>query len=203
MSRNQFRVGLGLLALIAGTAACGAGEPANWSGLYFGGHAGYLEPDTDTSPFDMSGFAGGVHLGYNAQSGIVVGGVEVDYTWTDVGDTETIAVPIPASFKIEMDDIASVRGRLGIAHDNWLFYGTVGYAWSELVATASAPLFGVSSTEATDMNGIVGGGGVELWLAPAVSARVEGLYYDLDVDNDSDDFAFGVVRAGLTIHAPR
>ncbi len=185
--------------LIAGAASCAAGEPTNWSGLYFGGHAGYLEPETDTEPFDMSGFVGGVHLGYNAQSGIVVGGVEVDYTWTDVGDTETIAAPFPASFRIELDDIASVRGRLGFAHDGWLLYGTAGYAWSELEATASA--LGVTASETADINGFVGGGGVEVWLAPAVSGRLEGLYYDLD--GDDQDLAFGVVRAGLTLHAPR
>lgn len=201
MSTRLVRAGLCLAILVAGTGLCRAGEPADWSGLYFGGHAGYLEPDTDTAPFDMSGFVGGVHLGYNAQSGIVVGGVEVDYTWTDIGDTETTDFPIPASFKIELDDIASVRARLGFVHDNWLLYGTVGYAWSELTATASAPLLGASATETADISGVVGGGGVELWLAPAVSARVEGLYYDLD--GDGQDLAFGVVRAGLTLHAPR
>ncbi|MBC8050976.1 MAG: hypothetical protein H7X92_12655 [Chitinophagales bacterium] len=59
-----------------------------------------------------NGLIGGVHLGYNWQRDAVVFGVEAD-----------------ASFHDGVDDyLASLRGRIGLAHGNWLLYLTGGFA---------------------------------------------------------------------------
>jgi outer membrane immunogenic protein len=82
----------------------------SWTGFYLGVHAGYGTADTDArwdprpSPAAFNadpvalglggdGFVGGVHLGYNWQvSPQWLLGVEADWTWADLGDSQTRGV---------------------------------------------------------------------------------------------------------------
>ena len=69
--------------------------PYDWSGLYLGGHIGYMrgrtrveEDGVVTEPnAATNGTVGGVLLGYNWQSGPVVFGVEGDFGWTNAHGT--------------------------------------------------------------------------------------------------------------------
>ena len=121
-----------------------------WEGLYFGGHAGgIIDGDDD--------FTGGLQLGYNWQRGNLVLGPEADISFAD-------------------DVFGTVRGRLGVAHRKWLFYGTGGLALDE------------------DDAGYVVGGGIDYKIASQTSIGVDALYYDID----NDDFT--VVRGRLSWH---
>src|SRR4051812_26482961 len=96
---------LALSTAIGFSATCRAADLVetpvyDWSGFYIGVHAGYGDPNYD-GVFDSSnlpaepsgaafakditadGFIGGIHAGYNVQTGKLVWGVEADATFLD------------------------------------------------------------------------------------------------------------------------
>ena len=135
-----------LLSGLAATPTASAGDwgrsPGgygyNWSGLYFGGGLGAAWGDSSfvftngnpvaSNPIDFdSAFAGGVHLGLQHQWGNFVLGIETSVLITDLSGTATC--PNPAfSCSSELDWVWMIGPRLGFAANNWLFYGTGGYA---------------------------------------------------------------------------
>jgi outer membrane immunogenic protein len=89
-------------------------------------------------------FMGGGQIGYNYQSGVVVFGAEADLDATHIRTTLTRnVVPVgggfPAGFfgnlaatsTFDSDWIGTVRGRLGLAWDRVMFYGTGGIAFAQ------------------------------------------------------------------------
>lgn len=205
MSRS-FRSVLAALAVMVGAPGPLSAEPpssASWSGLYIGAHAGYASADFDLDPIEPDGFLGGIQAGYNLQLGRVVAGIEGDYSWGAIEDGVSVADPIfgPVNVSVEADEIASIRGRLGLApYDHLLLYATAGYAWTEATLDVRVAGVGLSSSNANDFDGLVYGGGAEYRLSTSLSARVEGLRYELDGGNSDADI--DVVRAGLNFHLP-
>ena len=103
-------------------------QPLNaysWAGPYLGGNLGYAWGSVDNNPTNPSGFAGGVQAGYNWQSGQLVFGVEGDLQANGADDTF-------APWKFSNPWFGTVRGRVGYAFSNILFYGTGGLAFGEL-----------------------------------------------------------------------
>lgn len=149
-----------------------------WSGFYAGVNAGYgwnTGDDVIINGVRFSnndgGFVGGGQLGYNYQIGSFVIGAEGDLQWADLGNN---------AFSNNNDWFGTVRGRAGVAFDRALVYGTGGFAFAD------------------GGNGWTAGGGVEYAFTNNLSAKVEGLYVNVDrggVLNTKDEF--GVVRAGL------
>lgn len=170
-----------VLSVLAVASPAAAQEyPAIWSGFYVGANAGYGEVLDDPAGFDVSGGLLGMHAGYNFQLGSAVLGVEGDYSgsWMEDGI-------------LDVDYLASIRGRAGYSFGNAMLYGTLGYAW------ADATTLGGTS----DFDGLVLGAGLEYKFAENWSARVEGLQYWLEPsDSNVDNLDVGVVRAGLTWH---
>lgn len=150
-----------------------------WAGWYIGGHAGAAFGDEDDEG------VGGVHLGHNWQSNAWVYGLEGDATFGD-----------------GIDYLASVRARLGLATQRWLFYATAGAAFVE--ADRNYMNFaGVSVTSSDDDTGFVFGGGAEYKLTNNLNLGVEALHYSFNDDGPidaitSDDLDFTVVRGRLT-----
>lgn len=181
-----------LTAYIAMAAPAGAQEIQ--SGFYFGGHLGggeadfdgqFQRPDllVDPDQLDVDGLAGGIHAGYNHITGINVGelgniliGIEGDITFTDWEDTaNSPPTSTTAGIRGVVDLLASVRGRLGITRDNWLFYITGGVAFAD--AHAKAHYDGAVEKNNHNAVGGVFGGGIEVALTDMISLRGEGLYY--------------------------
>jgi outer membrane immunogenic protein len=179
--------------------------PISWSGFYFGVNAGVgfddneycvlkeipvsAEPDNggdeqrlveSTRKECEDGdniFLGGLHAGYNWQKdGALLLGIEGDISFGD-----------------DIDYLASIRGRLGLALDQLLIYGTGGVAFMGV-----DDAFNDSDT----LTGWVAGLGAEYKLSANLSAGVEGLYYSFDEDSaySDDNFDFWVVRGRLTYH---
>lgn len=183
---------------IAGAAhADGAFGP--WTGLYAGVHGGYGSVTSAPEPFDVDGFVGGFQLGYLHQFDQLVAGVEVDYSPTELSDTESQDAGLlgPVSAKLSGDDLVSVRARLGTTWQGALIYATAGYAWADASVKVSLPAFGISETRTEGVDGFVAGGGFEMMIMPNVSARLEGLRYWLDSSEIDGDFDVSVVRAAL------
>jgi len=171
-------------------------QPLNsysWAGPYLGGNLGYAWGTVENNPTKPSGFVGGVQGGYNwQQQGPLVFGIEGDIQATGADDTF-------APWKFSNPWFGTVRGRVGYAFNNILFYGTGGLAFGEL----RAETFGLSETH-TNVGWTLGVG-TEVGLAQNWTAKIEYLYVDLASDNFtitgvSNAYRFGLVRAGVNYH---
>lgn len=169
----------------------------DWSGLYVGAQIGFgdarmsgcVECSSSSAAFaddlNLSGLAGGLHAGYNWQSDALVFGLEGDVNlnnWTDNGATNS-----DDEFqKASINTLGSIRGRLGIAAGDALFYVTGGVALSDAKWTSSRD-GNVDTAHFKDIGGVVGGG-IELKAFEHASIRAEGLYYMFDDKRDISDF---------------
>jgi outer membrane immunogenic protein len=89
-----------------------------------------------------------------------------------------------------------VRGRVGYALNNIMFFGTGGLAYGEL----RGETFGLSESHTTA--GWTVGVGTEFGLTQNLSAKIEYLYVDLSTTNftvtgASNGSRFGLLRAGV------
>ena len=167
-------------------------QPLNaysWAGPYLGVNLGYAWGSVDNNPTKPSGFAGGVQGGYNWQTREWVFGVEADIQAT--GATDTFA-----PWKFSNPWFGTVRGRVGYALNNIMFFGTGGLAYGSL----RGETFGLSESHTTA--GWTAGVGTEFGLTRNWSAKIEYLYVDLSTTNftvtgTSNGSRFGVLRAGL------
>jgi outer membrane immunogenic protein len=182
------RLALGiLLASIAGGAVCAADLPAppnapyakappvvspliNWTGFYVGAMGGYASENTSDSLGIKGGFGGGT-VGYNWQFNSIVAGIEADGAFADVSSTAIIA---PVSVTAKIDALATVRGRVGVAFDQVLFFGTAGLALADTKVSASALGAGVSDSKT--QTGWTAGAGAEWMFTPHWSLKAEYLY---------------------------
>jgi outer membrane immunogenic protein len=171
-------------------------QPLNaysWAGPYLGGNLGYAWGSVDNNPTKPSGFVGGVQGGYNwQQASPWVFGIEGDIQATGADDTF-------APWKFSNPWFGTVRGRVGYAFNNVLFYGTGGLAVGEL----GAGKFGRSDYHTNA--GWTVGVGAEMGFAPNLSAKIEYLYVDLANSNfvvtgASNGYRFGLIRAGVNYH---
>jgi high affinity Mn2+ porin len=179
----------------------------DWTGFYAGAHLGYAwgrsnwseQPDgiSDTLNMfqrydaftDTGSWFGGLQAGYDYMlpnrvvigvmtdlsapswqsiNGVSIGGISSDIVSPSLGNetlTETVM------------DMGTVRGRIGYAPGNWLFYATGGFAWAYDQLTVTQ----LDNSNTTDMPflwrfGYAVGAGVEMPLAPNWTAGIEYLY---------------------------
>jgi outer membrane immunogenic protein len=179
---------------------------------------------------DADGWLGGAQVGFNWQfgagSGLVVG-VEADIqaidlehdrgTFTGFGFTG----PVPVGFTPVRNDVSTldwfgtVRARVGFAIDRVLIYGTGGFAFgggdhhSGCASTFSGNILCTNGNDDTRW-GYAVGGGVEFALpmmgglfgSSAVTLKIEGLYVNLDDEDNGNTNLVGFTSAGAAIVAP-
>jgi len=163
-----------------------------WSGFYIGLDGGWLQNratvqelqpgsiDTSAS-LTMDGFIGGGHLGYNWQYQQFLLGVEADIGAGTGSRTTTFLVGAD-TFTSRINWLSTIRGRLGVTFDQWLLYGTAGWAVAGVhnTRTDTGGPFILDETKAK--SGFIWGGGVERMFTPHWSGRVEALAVDLGND---------------------
>lgn len=151
-----------------------AARPFTWAGYYLGGHLGYGWGRFDFSSFPVTpqtrgnGPVGGLHTGYNWQSGNIVWGLEGDMSAAnfEAGDGNYVYA--------DVNLLASLRGRLGIAFDRVLVYATAGGAYVHAKGAGSTtPLH----WRYGNMYKPVVGGGIEYAYDNNLSFRTEVLGY--------------------------
>ena len=189
--------------------------PFSWTGFYVGANVGYNFGDSDpvsvtpansaTANYwnpsinarsqpnsigvDRDGFIGGVHAGYNVQSGTLVYGIEADFSWLGGDSGTTVLTPAQGLFLAnnstathELDWLGTVRGRLGLLlQPQLLAYVTGGLAYGNVNTGFSARFPAdafAGSTSKTEIGWTVGGG-LEWALNRNWLIRGEYLYYDL------------------------
>lgn len=199
-------------------------DVADWSGFYGGGHVSYVDSqlgfrdeagavleaaDIGVTSFRTSQDIGaGLYGGYNVQWGNAVAGLELDYTFTDAGETRSIFSG-DSVVGGEIDGLGSLRGRIGVASGESLFYvtGGVGFIDADLRALNTNTGETVSFE---DFTALVAGAGAEFKITNNLSARAEYFYYGIDEDSSGCGTCVGgdvygngelnVVRAGVTYH---
>lgn len=183
---------------------------ASWGGFYVGANAGlvwdqYSNPDHcqmyDGAVYDVDyctayqgttwGYGGvtsgstmgalvGLTAGYNVQSGNMVFGVEADIGAVFGGKYDTQSEFMRGSAQTRA--LGTIRGRLGIANANTLFYVTAGMAFvNRTLGTAlsdyeCSDYVGKCGTKTKWTIAPVAGLGIEHQLGGGWSAKVEGLY---------------------------
>lgn len=180
----------------------------NWTGFYLGIVGGGAWENSSIDPKMKGGFVGGT-AGYNWQTGNVVFGLEADAAWADVSASAAGVVPglglVTLSSKT--DAMGTVRGRLGYAVNNVLFYGTGGYAWIDNKLSASVGPVSISDTKWH--SGWTVGAGVEAFFAPQWSVKGEYLYRSLGGEtyfsnigapSNTGTINFHTVQVGVNYH---
>lgn len=184
-----------------------------WTGFYAGLNAGYGWNTGDSRYYDPAfrngkrsgGFVGGAQAGYNYQFGMFVGGVETDLQYAAVGNKGasygTVYYPGDSD-----GFFGTIRARAGVAFDRALVFGTGGFAYGDIGGNrAYDTLLGYHSGDEINWGWTLGGG-VEYAITNNFTAKVEGLYVNLDTKdnynlggrvNVNRDTEFGVLRAGV------
>lgn len=181
-----------------------------WAGLYVGAHGGvnWSELDTDmTSVLNATSFSGGGHIGYNIEFGRTVLGIEADANYDSSDFAFGYGGGGSASYDVDWN--GTIRARAGLAFGPALFYATAGYAWTNATLTQTTAT-GISSSSEQHFDGVVYGAGIESYVMPNMSLRLEALRYDYAADklsmtgaaNSIQEFdpSDTVVRAGVTFH---
>lgn len=181
-----------------------------WSGFYIGGNIGWGWTDGSgtfttggrSGPVsgDGDGFLGGGQIGYNWQTGAFVFGVETDFQGSAGSGHFTANVPgnlITGTAKTEW--FGTIRGRLGYAVNNWLFYVTGGGAYAQNKVTATSAVNGPFNASAVGWSYTVGAG-VEAFVAPQWSVKGEYLYIGTP---DKVPTVNAVVRGDTNTHIAR
>jgi high affinity Mn2+ porin len=178
----------------------------DWTGFYGGAHLGYAwgrsdwteQPDGVSGSLNMfqrydafantgSWFAG-LQVGYDYMlpNRVVAGAVadlsapsKQNLNSISIGGISTFVSPIlgQESYSETVLDMGTVRGRIGYAPGNWLFYATGGFAWAYDQLTVTQ----LDNSGTTDMPflwrfGWVAGAGIEMPLAQNWTAGLEYLY---------------------------
>jgi high affinity Mn2+ porin len=165
------------------------GAAFDWTGAYFGGHAGYSRGYGRNTLFDPNPTAaadssfgslfGGLQFGYNylLPSRLVVG-IEGDISFPNFLDDGIAASRASAASAVteKLDFVSTVRGRVGYPFDHWLFYATGGLAWSQARFLEYSGSTGNEDKVLRMRAGWALGAGAELAIAPGWTARLEYLY---------------------------
>jgi high affinity Mn2+ porin len=212
MKRVLAGLALGVLALDGAALAADMALKApllqpvyDWTGLYFGAHAGFgrgfsnatlTDPSVAATSNFFGGPIGGLQAGYNVQTpSRIVLGFEADVSFPNYIDGNSVISTLATakSYVIEqMDFVGSARGRLGYAAGPWLFYATGGLAWAG-ERFLNTPAIGNDEKKLNVRLGWAAGGGVEVAFAPHWSLRLEYLYSQFQ--NANVQFASGAATA--------
>ena len=166
-----------------------------WTGMYVGGSIGAITLGTTTTNLDGYdsnviigekfkqtglGVLAGVTVGFNQQlSDNLVVGVEADYSFANASNSVTNDLSQTNSSKI--NSFGTVRGRLGYAVGQSLFFVTGGLAVAGVESKSHLyyDVAGCRSGFNKMLTGWTAGLGVERAITNSLTVKLDGLYYDL------------------------
>jgi outer membrane immunogenic protein len=194
-------VGCASVALAGEYSSLKDDTASSWGGAYIGLHAGkqfdggVTYEDQEASDFDgpghpmhdeVEGWLGGLHAGYNHQFGNLVVGVEASI---DAGNQDAHRLEVPALNYVtdtEVNYMASIAGRAGLAFDRFFFFGKAGVAYIDYDYSASFQQGNLITARSHDFDdfGYVVGGGVEYALTDRFTIGAEYEHYDFGSQTD-------------------
>ena len=171
-----------------------AATPAyDWSGFYVGvfggggfgnhnltnalGNAGFAN---FTLNYDSTGAVAGGEVGYNAQSGNLMVGVEADGSWSGISGSDVGAFNAGNATAIDATKLrwaGTVRARGGIIVDRLMLFFTGGWAYGDLMHTNTDPVNGIDQFT-VHRSGLAAGGGIAYALTNNLIGKFEYRYYD-------------------------
>jgi opacity protein-like surface antigen/outer membrane receptor protein involved in Fe transport len=176
-------------------------SPYNWAGFYFGADGAYAwQGSTGTlttasgafsTPYSYSvtGPFAGIFTGGNYQFNQFVLGVEGDWQWSNLTGNSQVLAPLgadgvlpggPFTISTTTKDYGSIRGRLGVALDRFLVFGTGGWATgtpsTAFALTGAAPFV----TTGGKSDGWTIGAGLEYAITDTILGRIEYRYTSLE-----------------------
>jgi high affinity Mn2+ porin len=203
---------------------------SKWSTTQTGGGGPNLNGSFDL-PFKFDFMAGtgsyvaGLQGGYNVvlPSRLMLG-FELDETFPNsdvslppsIAGSQTVSAPLlgQATYAEVLYHSGTARGRIGYAADNWLLYGTAGFAWSYDTVTRTQIDAGITAPGTVDTRllwrlGWAAGAGFEIALSQSWSVKVEYLYtgfgastvtFSTAGQQYTSDLALQSFRLGLNYH---
>jgi outer membrane immunogenic protein len=174
----------------------------DWSGFYIGANVGGAWDNSTSTNTALDGtfvssgsgsnsaVIGGGQIGYNFMvSPNFLLGLEADVQGTSFSGS-VLSTDGSNQHTTKLDEFGTARGRAGFTQNNWLFYGTGGFAWSygsvtrtQLATVVAVPpipaVAGTAETASNTRTGWVAGAGVEWGITQNWTARIEYLYLDL------------------------
>ncbi len=198
---KYLRAGAAMAALLAAMSGATAADLPNrpvpipqppafsWTGFYVGVNAGLgwsnsgtinisdpILGKTSLNTAAKTGFVGGGQVGYNWQTGRWVLGLETDIQYSDLKSGVAWAAYEWFGYSTSNSQyFGTVRARAGYAFDRTLLYLTGGLAYGGLNANW---WHGTTSNTGWTL-----GGGIEYAFTDNWTARIEGLYVDLNSGN--------------------
>jgi len=196
---SKVRIALVATALLASTSLVSAQDAIDWTGayagLYVGGTSSTFEPDAMIfGSADTDGLGAGAFAGYNFDMDGIVFGFEADIGAAD--GTASYDAGEDGYYSASIDWAAHLRGRVGVAVEQALFYVAGGAAIAGVTLDANGDTY-----EETYFGWSLGVG-VEYAITDMASIRLEYTHDDFgtasfdgtDIDLDSDS-----VRAGFSL----
>jgi outer membrane immunogenic protein len=179
----------------------------DWSGAYLGAFVAGISTNMEYDPLcsagcspgirdmDGVGWSSGVLLGWNHQVDNFVVGVEGDYAFS--GEVAKYA-DIAEATEYAFENIATLRARLGMTHDNTLVFASGGVALVETTfSSADLPVTGgLATSDSKWLTGWVIGGGVEHAFDEHFAARLD--YSYMGLPNTSYFLTNGVDTADIS-----
>lgn len=215
------RIAMGAVVALLSTSAMAADliidEPAavipasafDWSGFYVGAHAGWASGSVLVDPLDAPdestavGWLLGVQAGANAQFDTFVLGIEGDIAWSNITNEDDVTCGALCGL-VDVNWLASLRGRAGVTFDQVLLYATAGVAGAGVDYTDLD--VGPTPTLSDTHFGWTAGLGVEVAVTENVSVKAEYAYYDFGAVTYNigtpDDVSFNLhtIKAGVNFH---
>ena len=172
----------------------------DWTGIYFGADGGFgwtLPKGTlldatgaPLTPFSyrVDGPVAGLFVGGNYQVNKIVLGVEGDWQWSNLTGNNQILAPLgavgvfpggPFTISTTVKDYAAVRGRIGLALDRFLVFGTGGWAWGNPLASFALAGAAPFANNGGSSMGWTAGLGVDYAFTENVFGRIEYRYTSL------------------------
>jgi outer membrane immunogenic protein len=183
-----------------GNFGYGFGQPTapaiGFSDPYGIGIGNFLElGGFNIASYPNKGVLGGIQAGYNYQISSWVLGAEADWSATDIsGSYSALSTVDPnavtgisvTNTNTSLDWLATLRARVGVASDKWLFYGTGGLALGRVTSGFDSYItdrstgftFSYNGANSTTNVGWTAGVGTEYALG-RFSVKLEYLYYDV------------------------
>ncbi len=155
-----------------------------WTGFYVGlnagaGIGGFNGSGANYFGRNPVGGAFGLTGGYNYQSGNLLIGGEGDYAWSHIADAASPGVRATSTGVVQ--NLDTIRARVGYTMDRALFYGTGGYAGADIRGVLNnAP---TALDQSHYANGFTLGFGFEYAITPHITAKAEYLYASLGSNN--------------------
>lgn len=183
----------------------GSSTTFDWSGLYVGafGSASFgndvfdLTDGTTSISLDTSagGALFGAQVGYDFQAGNMVAGIAADIAYSNFATRLTASVPgVALTLSSDLKYLGTVRGRLGVAMDDFLVYGHGGLAYGKTEQSLSVTGVGSLTSKNDTKLGYTVGAGAEYAISKNISFVTEYAYTDLGKDEIYNDGTMSITE---------